>query len=581
MNVPRALTESIRSLLPPNRVLAAQDLENRYAEKLRMIEAEYVESGEDEKPSLGMGGLGTYKLGYQAVDSVQGNTRKLIDISWPAVCEAAERVWRNPLGEWIIRTVTSHVVGGGVHYKVTVNDKPSEEGQKRVDDFWNDPANGMDRLLPQLVQFLFVYGVQIIPCFPRWKAEGGGSIGDAVIEIGTLDPRALGEVRANPVNPREIVAVEVGSPTDRKIWRVVHNDRTRENRRIGLLPEGDKWVDEYGVQYDGACFYWRHGNAPFEKVGYPLLMRQVDYLDQADRHFFDIVERVLALQQFIWDVTIKGASTKEAIDKIAKEQGIHDGPPRPRAIRYHNDNITWQAVTPNLGMSDITPLSRNILLFVLGSAGIPLHWFGEGENTNRASAESMARPTRKLFEALQDEVRWYVEDLLGYVIDTAVLAKKLPDVEYKIAVEMPQVAVADTASDATTLKTIGDAMQVAIGAGILTEGQAAEIYKTISGQIGIEVRELTPEEKKEIADKKEAAEKMAADNADKEVPVGKSVGKPVKSEEKPGKPEEGVQESYDGELEDLPPWLQAELSKPSDLALMESERLDGALNGLT
>jgi len=47
-----------------------------------------------------------------------------------------------------------------------------------------------------------------------------------------------------------------------------------------LLPDEENpdkpGKDENGVAYDGSCLYWRHGNAPFEKYGYPLLFKQVD-----------------------------------------------------------------------------------------------------------------------------------------------------------------------------------------------------------------------------------------------------------------------------------------------------------------
>jgi hypothetical protein len=547
-------------------------LEGGFTKKMQRA-VEDVMTGEDEKPNLPFGGPGTYKLGYRETST--GRVRQLIPTTFQEACEAGERVWRNPLGAWLLNTITSHVVGGGLTYTVEIErtekeklehqekldvekekkqadldkkqaeiDKkkggiameafpspvampgtvPSavpgaipgaapgmlgllapkkkvpeikiepevEAANRKLDEFWRE--NGMDHLIQDLVRFLYVYGIQVIPVFPRFRRQGTGLMGDGQVLVGVIDPRQVTDVITNPVNTRDVRTVTIGTGSEAKSYRLVH--KGSDGKWIGLLPpdEGDFWKDEHEIPFDGACFYWRTGNAPFERFGYPLLLKQVDYLDQGDRHFFDIVERVLALQAFVWDVTIKNATSIADLKKQADEQGIGTGPPKSRSVRVHNENVIWQAVSPNLGQSDITQLSRWILLFILGTTGVPLHWFGEGDNTNRASAEAMARPTRKGFEALQDEIKWNVEEMLKYVLDMAVLAKTLPDLKYRVVVQMPQIAVSDTAGDVTALKTCGDALSVALSSNVIQPDQAIKIYQSVADQLGIEIPTPQPPE---------------------------------------------------------------------------------------
>jgi hypothetical protein len=425
----------------------------------------------------------------------------------------------------------------------------------------------MDHLIQDLVRFLYVYGIQVIPVFPRLRRQGKALIGDGQVLVGVLDPRQVTDVITNPVNVRDIRTVTIGNGPEAKSYRLVHKDE--DGNMVGLLPpeEGDYWKDEYDIPFDGACFYWRTGNAPFERFGYPLLLKQVDYLDQGDRHFFDIVERVLALQAFVWDVTIKNASTVADLKKQADEQGIGLGPPKSRSVRVHNENVIWQAVSPSLGQSDITQLSRWILLFILGTAGVPLHWFGEGDNTNRASAEAMARPTRKGFEALQDEIKWNVEEMLTYVLDMAILAKGLPDLKYKVVVQMPQIAVSDTAGDMTALKTCGDALAVALGQSVIQTDQAVKIFQSVADQLGIDIPKPQPQEPLPP----ESA-MISPDNPGVIPGKPEEEGGPAWWQNESARNTEGLKE----DIAELPLWYRQLLSDNS-LMTAEKERLDKAL----
>ncbi len=687
MSIRSTIQEIVRTITGEQaRPSTYRALENGFNKRLtRAVEDAMTPAftGEDEKPSLPLGGPGTYKLGYR--ETTTGRVRQLIQISPQDVFEAGERIWRNPLGAWLLNTITAHVVGGGLTYTVEIErsqaekdeykkrkdaeqkkaddaeqkkaeaeqkkvaklseafpvaapaipnaipgavstglpgavsgvpgmlgllapkkkapeikvDPEIEAAQNKLDKFWKE--NGMDHLIQDLVRFLYVYGIQVIPVFPRLRKEGEGLIGDGQVLLGVMDPRQVTDVITNPVNSREVRTVTVGQGLEAKSYRLVH--KTDEGKMMGLLPsDGDHWKDEVDIPYDGACFYWRTGNAPFERFGYPLLLKQADYLDQGDRHFFDIVERVLALQAFVWDVTVKGAQTAADLQKTAAEQGIGAGPPKSRSVRIHNENVVWQAVSPNLAQSDVTALSRWILLFILGTAGVPLHWFGEGDNTNRASAEAMARPTRKGFEALQDEIKWNVEEMLEYVLDMAILAKGLPDLKYRVVVQMPQIAVSDTAGDMTTLKTCGEALGVAITNNVVQVDQAVKIFQSVADQLGIEIPEPQPPEPvpPQLAGfAGNPATTAAAQNANA-VPNGvpgavptkvkvPGIRQPLKTVVAPSMPvaasvpswwsPDAVRntESLESELLQLPAWYRAVMLSDNNLGKREKERLDSAL----
>ncbi len=501
MDIGRIISERLREATKQEPVRGFRTLEAEWQASTRRAVAEAVNTDANDEPPPG-GKPGERSYGYRPLGAAQ--VGDLLGLSYGDIYAAATRLEKNPLAYWCLGQTVNHVVGGGVTYRVSVKGKKKTKAvqgeedpnavkaQEWLDAFWTSHDNAMDFYLRQLVYGLYAFGNQFIPCFPAIQPGNGATVGDGSVKVGYLDPSTFSELVFNVDNVRDVVAAKFSINSEDKVYRLVHvaDEGEHKGKRVGLIPNDTdpkaRWVDEKGTEYDGAILYWAHDRLPNGRFGYPLLIRLDDYLKQADLHFFDLVDRVLALNAFVWWVTLKGSDRTKQKEWL-KDQGWLGRPPKGREVIVTNENASLQPMSPNLAQADLSTLSKWLLLFILGSAGLPIHWFGEAENTNRASAESMAAPTRKRFEGMQDDVKWHIEDLLKYVIDTAVIQRSLPDLDYVIEVQMPQIAADDTAADMTTLKVCAEALTLAVTAKTLTIGQAIYIYKSVAGQLGIDV----------------------------------------------------------------------------------------------
>ncbi len=505
MDIGRIIAQRIREATRQEPVRGFRTLEAEWQASTRRAVAEAVNVSANDEPAPG-GKPGERSYGYRPLGA--GQVGDLLGLSYGDIYAAATRLEKNPLAYWCLGQTVNHVVGGGVTYRVSVKGKKKTKAvqgeedpnavkaQEWLDAFWTSHDNAMDFYLRQLVYGLYAFGNQFVPVFPAIQKGNGATVGDGFVKLGYLDPGTFTELVFNADNVRDVMAAKFSINSEDRVYRLVHvaDEGEHEGKRVGLIPPVNatdpkaKWADETGKEYDGALLYWAHDRLPNGRFGYPLLIRLDDYLKQADLHFFDLVDRVLALNAFVWWVTLKGSDRTKQKEWL-KDQGWLGRPPKGREVIVTNENASLQPMSPNLAQADLSTLSKWLLLFILGSAGLPIHWFGEAENTNRASAESMAAPTRKRFEGMQDDVKWHIEDMLKYVIDTAVIQRSLPDLDYVVEVQMPQIAADDTAADMTTLKVCAEALTLAVAAKTLTTGQAIYVYKAVAGQLGIDVPE--------------------------------------------------------------------------------------------
>ena len=136
------------------------------------------------------------------------------------------------------------------------------------------------------------------------------------------------------------------------------------------------------------------------------------------------MERARLQNSFIYDVTLKGAGPEKIAEWLA-ENGVA---PKPSSVRVHNEKEEWQAVSPDLkggesGAQGIAKMMRGLLL---GGVGIPSHWFAQGEDVNRASAESMDQPTLKKMTRRQRTVRHILQAMADKQLEEAHRAGALP-----------------------------------------------------------------------------------------------------------------------------------------------------------
>ena len=391
-----------------------------------------------------------------------------------------------PLGKRLMELQKDYVIGEGIKYVA-----PDPRVKAVLDNHWYDPINNWDINQFTKAMELSLFGDQ---CWPVWVNPSDGAV-----KLGYIDPKMIKEVKRNPLNPIQLTAVETnaslspvtGVDGDKKTeYKIIDYDRNPDSKTYGKLV--------------GETFLFAVNRLSNGTRGRSDLLAISDWIDLHETFLFNMAERAKLITAFIWDVSFKGWSEKE-IKAWVKENGMKA--PNPGSVRYHNDGITWDAVTPKLEASDNSEQAKVIKNHIAAGAGIPPFWLAEGEETTRATALEMNSPTYKHFKARQFYFKYIMTFIFDFVIDQAIIHQTLPaDVNRNFSIIMPPLAEKDFTQVATSMLQIASALQVAKDNAWITEKQAKDFFAHVSGLTGMEInpgdedapaKEPPAEEKKE------------------------------------------------------------------------------------
>ena len=112
-------------------------------------------------------------------------------------------------------------------------------------------------------------------------------------------------------------------------------------------------------------------------------------------------------QAFLFDVTLTGADRRTLVGR-QQELAV---PPEPGSIVVHNEKETWRAVRPEIGAAESEADGLALRLMIAAGSGFPLHFLGEGAETNLATATAMAAPALRRLERRQTYFGWVIVDL--------------------------------------------------------------------------------------------------------------------------------------------------------------------------
>jgi hypothetical protein len=218
----------------------------------------------------------------------------------------------------------------------------------------------------------------------------------------------------------------------------------------------------------------------------------IDWLDIYDQMLLMDVERAQMMMRFIWDVTIEGA-TPQHILKYAET--LKQSPPRPASIRVHNEKERWDAISPDLRLSDSKDLRDDIFLLAWGSMGLPRPWFTDGENSNRASIENMTDPN---FAWARTRRRRFIGDLTlehRYALQVAWDAGRFVSlIPVEKVHDWLRVKVVSRDPDRKGYESVGatwsdmaNALSTMLSASLIDQQSAVEIISTVVGSYGFEI----------------------------------------------------------------------------------------------
>lgn len=291
--------------------------------------------------------------GFRRLTQTQ-NERDLMPLEQQRQTEIALFLYdSNPLAKRIIDLVNSFVTGDGFTFSAK---HPAV--LKVLSRFWEDPVN--DWPLKQLDRFrmLSLCGEVLWPVAVR-KTDGR-------VHLGYVDPANIEEIIPDPYNPEisRTAIIRLGYKVD---------GATELPTRYSLVNVDDR---PNSIMYDKlnyypephGAFYFAINKPPNATRGRSDLITAFDWLDLYDQLLFGSAERATYLTDFVWDVQIKGAD-EDALKKWYRENPM----PKGAAMRVHNENVEWKAVSPNLGSFDIEMMARIIKQHILTRRRIVPH----------------------------------------------------------------------------------------------------------------------------------------------------------------------------------------------------------------
>lgn len=467
--------------------------------------AQGYDDGNDETPP-GSTGLRSYR--YRAT-----GTSTARDIAAGDIEKVTETAWNlsrsNPLADRALEIKRDYILGRGVDPKT---DDP--DLQKIIDDFWS--GNRLNRRMREFTRQLFLFGTQCYAVFVR-KADGR-------IRLGYFDPSEIEEVLPHPENAMEMWAVvikEVNQAVDKpwvkrhgkRVYRIVREEdgtgiitdsptgpflfgKTRQAHTGKLVVAAQAKLEEweyamlktYGLEsYSGSCIYEKVNAVSNQSRGLSDLVQAADFADQYDSILFAMGDREQFAGYFNWDVTLEGLDEAGVAKRAAQ---IKANPPEKGSINVHNEKETWRFDYPDLKTAATVEAANAFQALITGGLGFPLHWFGRGDETNRATAQAQNDPTWRTLEHDQDIVREMILTMLTLVRDQAEIAghwKPKGTEETVVAVTMPEMTSKDVVSISSALSALAGAMMVAQDQGWMTVQEGRETWAKVMAELDVQI----------------------------------------------------------------------------------------------
>lgn len=405
----------------------------------------------------------------------------------------------NPIAKRALEITRDYILGDGISVLSTAAAPAQKKKMNEIIDlFWNDVINHMDMRLYESILELGLWGEVI------WTVTINPVNGH--VRLGTIDPSLIKEVVCDPVNSERVIELVLADDTEKKAnrYKVIEVDEDPNNTTFGRMtgaPDKSK--------YSGSCFFWRINKVSKSRHGRSDLLCNIDWIDSYDQILFNEVDRSLLMKSFIWDVTLTGADST----KIAEYQKSNPVP-KPGSVRFHNESVKWEAVTPDLKPQDAQSGADLLLSYMSAGLGLPKTWLSGTMDVNKAVSRELTEPAFKRLMARQRFVRHMLKELMTFVLDQAELKGRIPKREnqngvtpetWSFQVNAPEILARDLQATSQTFQQSMAALTGALSQKLIDKTTAQKIVALLAGQYGIDmdfdemVKAIEKEEKAEIA----------------------------------------------------------------------------------
>lgn len=337
-----------------------------------------------------------------------------------------------------------------------------DDAQEIIDTFW--AKNKMVLDFPDLIMWLSLLGEQC------WPVEINPSNGE--VRLLYVDPANIAEVQIHPVNVKQTVRVDLRGAAGRtgKKLSIVRMDEDPLSRTSGRMV--------------GECFFYSINHPPNSPRGRSDFLTLFDWIDGLERYGFNYLERAEFLLNFVWDVTLKGMDENQIRDWLSKNPA-----PEPGSIRAHNEQVEWEAVSPDIKASDFTGGFDMGKSFIMGAAGRPDSWFGGGGKAYQTEADQFGQVPIKDFDERQLLIKQIVDDLIRFILDQAVIAGRLSaeKADAGFTVNMPEISKRDFAKLINGVPQFTTGLTLAEDKKWVSHETAVKLFALVAGQMGMDI----------------------------------------------------------------------------------------------
>lgn len=355
--------------------------------------------------------------------------------------------WRkNMLIRRLVNVTRAYVVGKGIQFQ---SKDPSVDAF--IQEFWHHPRNRMDRRLGPICDSLTRDG--------------------EVFPVLYTDPQSgMSYVR---LRPAKVIQKIITDPNDyEQELRYIEPMTTGE--RVWLSPYSDPFVQSIPVMMH---FYVNRavGAVRGESDVRPVIawaMRYVEWLKDRVR-----LNKVRT-RAGVMDITMADDSMVKT-----KRQSLKDQQPLKSGMYVHGPGESVEMHDIKVNADETADDGKALRLAVASGSNMSLHFYGEGEATNYATAKEMGEPTARFFTDRQTELIWMLMDLLTVAYQRyCVINKCAPVADLQIVVIVPELARDDNQSLAQAAQMISQALELAKANGWIEDEQARELLLKFAGE---------------------------------------------------------------------------------------------------
>lgn len=271
----------------------------------------------------------------------------------------------------------------------------------------------------------------------------------------------------------------------------------------------------YQVSRDGAflgggsVFFFRRAGRLNSLRGFSYLLPVSDWIDSYDQAFFGQVDRFILGNTLVHDLKMEGAQAGELRALTADFQSKAA---KPGGTFAHNEKVEHKINTAGLVNGDDVEFQRALRVHILGSKGIPEHWYGSGNNSNRSTSASQNEIALKVMEALQDELAEPFRVLLNVAWDELAQTQGFPSRAEGVSIypKMPKISERDISQIGGVFAQTEAALDSAVAGERLSNATARKVTFAVVEKItGAPVDEYAENQ----AIEGEAADRAAKDQA--------------------------------------------------------------------